>query len=303
MKLLVLILLFSVILCSCASAIEDNLRYSGILAASEFIPGENRVPFGLVSMNGDFLENADVVVKIAKLEDEGWKVTDEKKPEWHVIKGITPHKHPDGEVHLHLDFQGIYILKDVHFDSAGIWSLNFSIADGTPTEEAVFRVKETGSAPKVGEAAIPIRNLTISQVDNFNEISSRAVLQDGMHDYSVADALELNEPFVVFFASPQFCITALCGPVTDTLEAAKIALDDRVIFIHIEPWDLTVARNEGKLVKSRAMEQWRLPSEPWTFIVDHQGVITERFEGIVTENEILDSVNRLLDSNTNKTSN
>tara|TARA_B100000029_G_scaffold26704_2_gene26298 strand:+ start:2994 stop:3893 length:900 start_codon:yes stop_codon:yes gene_type:complete len=295
MRVLTAIGLCLLICSACTSDQQTSIRYSGILAASEFLPGNNRIPFGMVSKDGVFLEDADLMVRIAKLNGDEWQITQKAIPRWEVIEGVTPHTHPDGELHLHLDFHGIYILENVFFDTPGIWSLQFVALDGTPTEEAVFRVKEVGVAPEIGEQAIPINNLTIHNADTFEDISSRAGGNDGMHDYSVAEALRIKEPFVVFFASPEFCVTAMCGPVTDTLARAKETLKNDVIFIHIEPWNLEIARNEGRLVKSKAMELWQLPSEPWTFIVDKHGVIQSRFEGLVTVTEVLNAVVPLLE--------
>ena len=101
----------------------------------------------------------------------------------------------------------------------------------------------------------------------FAEISTREVDGDAPHELSVAGVLKRGAPFVAFFASPRFCTTALCGAVTDTLERAHAALGGAVPFIHVEPWDLDAARNEGRLVPGAAMVEWGLPTEPWTFVV------------------------------------
>jgi hypothetical protein len=33
-------------------------------------------------------------------------------------------------------------------------------------------------------------------------------------------------------------------------------------------------------------EEWQLPSEPWIFVVDGQGMVRARFEGLTTRHEI-----------------
>lgn len=268
--------------------------YSGILAASEFVPGPNRFPFGLVSREGAFLEGARVTVRFFEFDGADAAFHTEAPAVWRTVEGVTPHLHPDGEVHLHLDFQGVYVIDEVVFPAPGIWGAEFAVDGEALTEGAAFEVKAEGTAPRIGQRVPATRNRTIHDVESFEEISTRAVEQDDLHDVSVAQALDTGEPFVVFFASPRFCVTAMCGPVTDTLERARAALGGAVQFIHIEPWDLEAARNEGRLVPSAAMAEWGLPTEPWTFVVDAEGRVAARYEGLVTVEEVLSSLRPLL---------
>ena len=263
--------------------------YSGILAAAEFVPGPNRFPFGLVDKNGAFLERAEVSVRFFELNGEDSRFHAEAQAEWREVEGVTPHLHDDGELHLHLDYAGVYVVDEVSFPSAGVWEAEYAVSDGTPTRNSVFRVQAEASAPQVGEAAPRTENLTIHDAP-FTEVSTRPVEGDALHNVSVAEAIDAGETFVVFFASPRFCVSALCGPVTDTLERVHKDLGGAVEVIHIEPWDLDAARNEGRLTPSAEMLEWGLPSEPWTFVVDGAGRISARYEGLVTAEEVLGAV-------------
>ncbi len=265
--------------------------YSGIVAAAEFVAGAepNRFPFALVDKNGAFLEGADVSVRFFELDGETSRFHAETQAVWREVEGVTPHVHDDGEVHLHLDYAGVYVVDAVTLPSAGIWSAEFVVADGTPTEGAAFRVQAEAGAPMVGDPAPRTENLTVHDAP-FAEISTRQVESDALHNVSVAEAVDAGEPFVVFFASPRFCVSALCGPVTDTLERVHQELGGTVEVIHIEPWNLDAARNEGRLTPSAEMLEWGLPSEPWTFVVDGGGRISARYEGLVTAEEVLGAV-------------
>lgn len=265
--------------------------YSGILAAAEFVAGAepNRFPFGLADKNGAFLEGAEVSVRFFDLDGEDSRFHAEAQAVWREVEGVTPHVHDDGEVHLHLDYAGVYVVDEVTFSSPGIWSAEFVVADGTLTEGTAFQVQAEAIAPAVGEAAPRTANLTIHDAP-FEEISTRPVEGDALHNVSVAEAIDASETFVVFFASPRFCVSALCGPVTDTLERVHQELGGAVEVIHIEPWDLDAARNEGRLTPSAEMAEWGLPSEPWTFVVDGGGRISARYEGLVTAEEVLGAV-------------
>jgi hypothetical protein len=86
----------------------------------------------------------------------------------------------------------------------------------------------------------------------------------------------------------------MCGPVTETLDAARIKLGEKIEFIHIEPWNLGAASEQGQLVPAPVTIEWRLPTEPWTFVVDANGRVLKRFEGLVAVDEIVAAVEPLL---------
>ena len=55
-----------------------------------------------------------------------------------------------------------------------------------------------------------------------------------------------------------------------------------------------MARAEGRLVPAPVMDEWRLPTEPWTFVVGADGRVTKRFEGLVTGDEVAAALEPLL---------
>jgi hypothetical protein len=40
--------------------------------------------------------------------------------------------------------------------------------------------------------------------------------------------------------------------------------------------------------------EWHLPTEPWVFVVDREGRVAMRIEGLATEDEIVAAVRELL---------
>jgi hypothetical protein len=62
--------------------------------------------------------------------------------------------------------------------------------------------------------------------------------------------------------------------------------DSDIRFIHVEIYkDNDPANGENKWVK-----EWKLPSEPWVFLVGADGKIKDRFEGTVSVHELDASV-------------
>jgi hypothetical protein len=61
---------------------------------------------------------------------------------------------------------------------------------------------------------------------------------------------------------------------------------DRMAFIHQEVWkdnDLNAGLREP-------LRQFNLPTEPWLFVVDAEGVITARLEGSIGVNQFEEAV-------------
>lgn len=272
-------------------------EYTGIIASSEFVVGENRFPFGLVSGDGGLLENARVQVRFYLLHPDSDELRAEAQAGFREIKGVTPHQHPDGEIHEHLEVRGAYVVDKVEFDTPGFWGADFVATTGRGRIEIpqrAFGVKEESIIPNIGDPVPPSRNLTLADVDSIEEIETR-VPPDDMHELSVAQALELGKPFVVVFATPMFCVTRMCGPVTDIAAALHQRYGGQVNFIHIEPWDLKIARGEGRLVPIDIVSEWNLPTEPWVFVVGEDGKVASRFEGLVSTGELEAAILRVLD--------
>ena len=90
------------------------------------------------------------------------------------------------------------------------------------------------------------------------------------------------------FASPAFCVNAVCGPQVETLSLLADKFATKADFIHVDLYE-NPEKVQGDLstaVISKAVKEWRLPSNEWTFIIDVNGTITARFQGFATFNEL-----------------
>jgi hypothetical protein len=87
---------------------------------------------------------------------------------------------------------------------------------------------------------------------------------------------------VLVFATPLLCQSRVCGPVVDVAAQVQHRFGSRVAFIHQEIYrDNDVAKGFRPQVAA-----WRLPTEPWTFVIDRRGVVRERFEGALSAREL-----------------
>jgi cbb3-type cytochrome oxidase cytochrome c subunit len=108
-----------------------------------------------------------------------------------------------------------------------------------------------------------------------------------MHDKTIAEAVTNGKPTVIVFATPAFCTSQICGPTKDLVDDLYGAYADQANFVHVEPYDVAKARAGEDLVPITLLTQeWGLTSEPWVFVVDSSGMISAKFDGIASYEEL-----------------
>jgi hypothetical protein len=151
-------------------------------------------------------------------------------------------------------------------------------------------VQDESRTPAVGDDAFPSRNPTLDDAP-AEEITTSQPPDTELLRTSVAQALERHEPFVVVFATPRFCQSRTCGPVVGVVDRVRKQFAGSPIrFIHVEIYE----ENNPALGENRWVEEWKLPSEPWVFLVGRDGKIKAKFEGPVSERELSAAVERSL---------
>ena len=111
-----------------------------------------------------------------------------------------------------------------------------------------------------------------------------------LHQVRIADAIAQGKPQVIVFATPKFCTSRVCGPVVDVVRLLLPTYGNRVVFAHQEIWqDFATQR------VSPTVEEWHLHSEPWIFVVDGQGIIRAKFEGLTTARDIAVALQQILE--------
>lgn len=153
-------------------------------------------------------------------------------------------------------------------------------------------VAKKTEAPNVGDRAIASKTPTIASTGgDFAALTTQKPPDRELLQSSIAEALVAKAPFVVTFATPQFCTTRTCGPVVDVVDTVRKRFAGRGIrFIHVEIY----ADNDPAKGTNRWVEEWHLPSEPFTFLVGADGLVKERFEGTLSVRELSTAVERRL---------
>ncbi len=151
-------------------------------------------------------------------------------------------------------------------------------------------VRDRSMSPALGAKAYPSKTPTLATTPAFR-ITTRRPPDVGLLRSSVASALAAHRPFVLEFATPRYCESRTCGPVVDVVDAARRRFAGRgVRFIHVEIY----RDNDPAKGFNRWVQEWRLPSEPWTFLVGADGRIKAKFEGSVSLAELSAAIRRHL---------
>ena len=145
-------------------------------------------------------------------------------------------------------------------------------------------VRKRSAAPSVGDRALSTRSPTLASTrGNLTALTTSRRPDRALYERSIAQALAAKEPFVVTFATPQFCQTRTCGPGVDVVSAVrKKPGADGVRFIHVEIYK----DNDPAKGVNRWVEEWKLPTEPFTYVVDRTGVIRTKLEGAFSAREL-----------------
>ncbi len=243
-------------------------------AAQTFDIGENRYPFGVFTLGNEQVDDADVALYFAK--DAKSPVTGplpaqvtslETKPAYRATGAGGP-----GEATT------VYVVPKVNLDRRGPW-LVIAMLKGSQGLEvtrvtAPLVVGEFPRIPQVGDEAPVIHTPTASDVGGDMAKIDTRIPPDQMHQVDFADAVG-RKPIVLVFATPALCQSRVCGPVVDAAQQVADSYGDRADFIHMEIWkDNEIGKGPRPQVQA-----YHLETEPWTFLVDKNGIVRDRIEG------------------------
>ena len=191
---------------------------------------------------------------------------------------------------------GVYI-GHATFPSAGKWTAQFTTAaPGGPSETTTFGfdVRDRLTVLSAGDPAPSVDTPTLADVGgDIAQVSTDPKPEKRFYETSEADALAAKKPFVIVFATPKFCKSAVCGPTLDKLKPVA-AKHPELTFINVEPYKLTFADGalqpvldaNNQLVSAPATDAFKLDTEPYLFVVGADGKISASFELVFSPEEI-----------------
>jgi hypothetical protein len=233
--------------------------------------GENRYAFGVFTRGNEQVDDADVALYFAK--SENGPVTGPLPARIETLE-VKPAYRAAGEDPDQA--KNVYVVPKVDFDRKGPWVAVAMIKgkEGLEASRVPSPVAGDNSVPEVGDKAPLIHTPTAADVGgDLAKIDTR-IPHDQMHEVDFVDAIG-KEPIVLVFATPALCQSRVCGPVVDVAQQVADEYKGKADFIHMEVYD---DNDLSKGIRPQ-MRAFNLETEPWTFLVDRNGVIRDRIEG------------------------
>jgi hypothetical protein len=192
---------------------------------------------------------------------------------------------------------GVY-RAEVDLDRAGFWGVFVeAVLAGGPevSGQAILQVLEAPLVPAVGDLAPSVDNLTTADVraglGEPGALDSRLrTLEDRdtaaiLHERRVSDSLAAGRPIVLTIATPVYCVSLVCGPLTDHMTSLAERYGDRADFIHLEVWRDFEAQ-ELNPAAAAWIQTASGGNEPWVFLVDASGTIVARWDNVLDTREL-----------------
>lgn len=259
--------------------------YIPVLVSSELAVGENRFLVSVLNRDNTVAASPDLAVKVSFFDLSASR----DKPAFQADTSFA-YSIPNE--------RGIYISKAT-FTKAGDWKAEVAATKaGQKTvtlPRVTFQVLAKTTYPSVGQPAVPSKTPTMSDVaGDLSRISTDPRADPSLYGISVADAMAAHKPFVLVFSTPKFCTSAVCGPTLNRVKEARAQFPG-VTVIHVEVVDPKdpIDKATGNIKPVKAVDEWRLPTEPWVFVVDSQGKVAGAFEGVITQDELVEAVRKV----------
>jgi hypothetical protein len=266
-------------------------------AAEVFYPGRNRYPFGVFDRDHGEVADAEVAIYFAKVPEPRPGAKSKPGNRGPVSKAqvqaldqpavgpfpasieslATKPAFRAQAANEEADAATVVYSTELNLPREGEWKMAAILKEdgelkGTPLPGVA--VGEFTRVPKPGQRAPVIHTPTAQDVGGeLSKITTRRP-PESQNKVDYAEALG-KEPIVLLFATPEFCQSRVCGPVVDVAEQAKHEYGDKAAFIHMEIYN---DNDPAKGVRPQA-RKFHLPSEPYLFAIDRDGVVAGTVEG------------------------
>jgi hypothetical protein len=258
------------------------------LATSVFTVGEDRLAFGMIDDQGQFVYGPTAVY-LAPTPDQPAEGPYLAPADVLITEGRYRSRQAAEETD---PFAAVY-QANVRFDQKGQWAVLAVTQTGNTFVAAPANVtvstKKADEIPDVGEAAPKVATDTLASVGGNEDLLDTRTPPSDMHEQSLDEVLG-KKPVALLFSTPQLCQSRVCGPVTDIAVELKAEYGDKVEFIHQEVY----AENDPNQGLREPLKAFRLRTEPWLFVIGKDGKITRRLEGSFGQKAFEDALNTAL---------
>lgn len=127
---------------------------------------------------------------------------------------------------------------------------------------------------RVGEKAPSLRTKTLDDVGgDFSRLTTYRHPDERMYQYSLDEALKTGKPLLVEFATPGHC--TVCDKQLQMLKAMLDKYGSDFLFLHMDQY-----QNPGAFIA------YKVKGDPWTFVIDADGIVRFKRPGRLLFNEL-----------------
>ena len=237
-------------------------------AQAELVAGTSRYSFGLVGPDGP-ISGARATVYVGRSAEQPPEMTVEATE----LTGTG------------LTGRGVYV-AEVPFRTEGEYLVAVVARGpgGASRGGTKVTVAKDSASPIRGERPPAVATPTVKDPRGAKPLCSQRPKPCPMHDVSLDDALRNGKPTVVVFAAPSFCETEFCGPVVTVADEVAREVGARANFIHVEAF--VGATTPGTGAMAEPLKRFKFTSEPWLYVMDGKGVVSDRISGAFTTGEL-----------------
>ena len=269
--------------------------------AQAFYPGTNRYPFtiakklGSTGKTGAEVPDAEAAIYFAKVPTvkrgaksrSGAKGTVSNQKQVLDQPAVGPFPAAIESLATEPPFQSRTTTEDPDVASV-IYSTELRLAEGEYRPAILVKEKggvgakllpsikvgEYAKIPRPGDKAPLIETPTAKSVGGDLAKLTTRIPPDSQNKVNYAQVLG-KEPILLLFATPQFCQSRVCGPVVDVAQQAQHEFEGKANFIHMEIYN----ENDPSQGVRPQVRRFHLPSEPWLFAINREGVVSATIEG------------------------
>ena len=127
---------------------------------------------------------------------------------------------------------------------------------------------------RVGAVAPSVQTRTLRDVEgDMSRLTTYRYPDERMYQYSIDEALATGKTVLVEFATPGHC--TVCDKQLQMLKAMITKYGDDVVFLHMDQYK-----------NPQAFIAFKVKGDPWTFIVDKEGVVQFKQAGRILYGEL-----------------
>lgn len=198
----------------------------------------------------------------------------------------------EGNAVNYSDYDVPYWVVYPEFTESGFWTLEADLKTSigqTARLQLWVKVEDSVSSIVAGMSAPHSETLVVNQETPLSKITSDITPNASLYRQTVAQAVTSGKPSLIVFASPGLCSNRICTPVVDhTIDPLVEKYGDTLNVVHVEIYDLSTAAYVP------AMAEWGLNYEPWTYLVDADGIVAARYDGPVSVSELAPVIDTLI---------